>query len=383
MGKRTAPETTSTSKRPRTSKSSAISVAQAASQEETVHKSKGKGKAVAQPVEPEVEEEDEEEDEDEDGEEDGSASGSSGWEEDSEANEFEQMGSDAGDSLIGDDDEDLMAAIDGSGDEEDSGDDPMADAPAPVALKKANIRNSRQKAPLKPAELRALAFAELTASPISGFISTQVITILPPLSPPAPATSPLQPLLKSLHAHITSLPSQKPISLAGMKKKGIVVPQVEGVNGKWGEMDFAWEKPKPEEVRIVGRWAWGGGMKVKGEYIVDMAIAMPSSLLQPKDYLSPRFLIKSTHYLTTLASHLPITLGPITLSYAPLPSLGYALEIRSAPVDTSDTKVGLSKIKGAVIRIRILAPSSLFPRSKLSPLSNLSRPSSATTDVIP
>ena len=175
MGKRTAPEASSMAKRVKTAKNGAGAAART---EEPARSGKGKGKAVAPVSESDEDEADE---------------GAFDSEADSELNEFEN---DDGE-LIGDDGEDLMADLDGSdggsdsdSDGSDEGSDPEA-APAPVvALKKANVRNSRQKAPLKPAELRALAFAELTASPISGFISTQVQAVLPALAPPAPATSP-------------------------------------------------------------------------------------------------------------------------------------------------------------------------------------------------
>jgi U3 small nucleolar RNA-associated protein 22 len=203
--------------------------------------------------------------------------------EDSEVNEFELEGSDDGseDDLIGDDGEDLMARVgdddeDDDDDDDDDEDDEVVPVVSPAPLKKANVRNSRAAAPLKPAELRALAFAELTASPISTLIATQVSMLLTPVAPPTPATSPLQPLLKSLHAHITTLPSVKASSLARLAKKGAMVPPVKGLDGKWGKVDLEWEKPRAEDVRVVGRWAWGGSLRVKGEYVVDMAIAMPS-----------------------------------------------------------------------------------------------------------
>ncbi|KAI5476161.1 pre-rrna processing protein Utp22 [Pseudohyphozyma bogoriensis] len=322
-----------------------------------------------------------------------SEEGSEEDEDDSEVNEFEQ--SDDDDDMIGDDGEDLMQGLDDYSEEDDDDDEEDSDddgsdegasaapaAPALKPLKKANVRNSRAAPALTPAELRALAFAELTASPISTLLSTEVASIVGPLTPPAPATSPLQPLLKSLHAHLTSLSPLKPTSLKTLKKRGEVVPHVEGLDGKWGDMELAWEKPKPEEVRIVGKWAWGGGVKVKGEYFVDMAVSMPSTLLQPKDYMAPRFLIKSTHYLVSLSSRLPGELGPVTLSYAPLPgSQGWALEVRSSPSPSATEKVGLSKTKGAVLRIRVVWPTDAFAHAKLSPTSNISRPTSTTSDT--
>lgn len=207
-----------------------------------------------------------------------------GSEADSEINEFEELGelpeSEEEDDLIEDDGEDLLANVDDAAD--DSEEDDFADleqddspAPAPLVLKKANVRNSRAAVPLKPAELRALAFAELTASPISSEISTRVSAFLAPLTPPTPATSPLQPILKELHAHLTSLPAQQPISLEALRKRSkVVLPGFKA--GKWESVELGWAQPRPEDVRIVGSWAWGGSYKAKGEYVVDMAVGMPA-----------------------------------------------------------------------------------------------------------
>ncbi|GAA5876581.1 hypothetical protein JCM8547_002416 [Rhodosporidiobolus lusitaniae] len=315
-----------------------------------------------------------------------------GSDEDEEEDERAFLGAGSDDDMIGDDDEDLHAGLDGAGDAmsededdraaDDDGWETVGTAPTkPLIAPAAELdkkRKGKQPKPLSPAELRALAFAELTASPISNVLATQVAGLLDPLNPPTPATSPLQPLLKSLHAYLTSLPSQKPISLAGLKKKGRTVPRVEGAEGKWAKIDLPWEKPRGEDVRVVGKWAWGGGLKEKGEYVVELAIAMPPTLLQPKDYLSPRFAVKSTHYLVTLSSLLPDSLGPVSLSYFPLAgSQGYALDIRSA-TPKGATRVGLGKIKHAVLRLRVVAPPSAFSASKLSPTSNTARPPSLT-----
>ncbi|GJN89156.1 hypothetical protein Rhopal_002130-T1 [Rhodotorula paludigena] len=310
------------------------------------------------------------------------------------------------DQMIGDDDQDLYANLDvehsdegeSDDDESDGGSEMGADGAAddddgwetvgtapskPLIAPAAELdkkRKGKQPKPLSPAELRALAFAELTASPISNVLATQVSSVLDPITPPAPASSPLQPLLKSLHAHLTSLSKQKPVSLAGLRKKGRAVPEVEGSNGKWAKMDLPWEKPRSEDVRVVGKWAWGGGVKEHGEYVVELAIAIPPTLLQPKDYLYPRFSVKALHYLTILASSLPDSLGPVSTSFAPLPgSQGYALEVRSATPKGAE-KIGLGKVKGAVLRLRVVAPPGAFATSKLAPASNVIRPLSLAAD---
>ncbi|BGO93928.1 U3 snoRNP protein [Rhodotorula toruloides] len=317
-------------------------------------------------------------------------------EEDSIAGDGQDEGSDMDNQMISDDGEDLYANLDREmGDEEDEdeededeeedqdddgGWETVGTAPSAPLIAPAAALDKKRKAKaakkLSPAELRALAFAELTASPISNVLSTQVSALLDSLSPAASSSSALQPILKDLHTHITSLPKQKAVSLDGLRKKGRVVPPVEGHNGKWAKMDLAWEKPRSEDLRVTGAWAWGGGYKEKGEYIVEIAVAMPQSLFQPKDYLFPRFSVKAAHYLVVLASLLPSSLGPVRTSFFPLPgSLGYALDIRTA-VKKGEEKVGLAKAKGAVLRIRIVAPATVFPTNKLTPTGNVVRPPS-------
>ncbi|GAA5861600.1 hypothetical protein JCM3774_002641 [Rhodotorula dairenensis] len=298
--------------------------------------------------------------------------------------------------MIGDDGEDLYANLDDGTDEEEEGDSDASDeesaggeeddgggwetvgtAPsAPLIAPAAELeKRKKAKAPkLSAAEIRALAFAELTASPISNVLATRVAALLDPLTPVPAASSPLQPVLKDLHAALTSLPKQKPVSIEALRKRGRTVPKTEGSEGKWAKLELAWEAPRTEDVRVVGNWAWGGAIKDKGEHFVDLAVAMPPTLLQPKDFLVPRFSAKSTHYLVVLAQHLPASLGPVSVTYAPL-AQGHVLEIRSN-LPKGETKVGLSKAKGAVLRIRIAAPDDVFPESKTAPTANLARPPS-------
>lgn len=207
--------------------------------------------------------------------------------EDSEENEFDLEDNDEDEDSEGnefneDDGEDLMANVGNVEEEEeeeesDEEDEDEDDTPAPaptLVLKKTNVRNSKGAVPLTAAQLRALAFAELTASPVSTLIATQVTSFLAPITPPTPATSPLHPLLKSLHAHLTSLPDQTPISLDGLRKKGKVVPGAKG--NRWDKVELNWTKPHASEVRICGSWAWGGATRAAGgEYMTEMAIGIP------------------------------------------------------------------------------------------------------------
>ena len=214
-----------------------------------------------------------------------------------------QDSDDDDEQMIGDDDEDLYANLDNDDEEDEEDSDASEDvddleageaaaedddgggwetvgtAPsAPLIAPAAELdKRKKAKAPkLSAAEIRALAFAELTASPISNVLATRVAALLDPLTPPAPSSSPVQPVLKDLHAALTTLPKQKPVSLEALRKKGRIVPKTEWSEGKWAKLELAWEAPQSEDIRVVGNWVWGGAIKDKGEYVVDLAITMPS-----------------------------------------------------------------------------------------------------------
>ncbi|KAK4047715.1 U3 snoRNP protein [Microbotryomycetes sp. JL201] len=313
-------------------------------------------------------------------------------EDDSEEDEFaiDEHGSKDGFEQS-DDDQDLLALANGTAldDENDSSDASDSenfdtddvDSPEPVASTSAapTMRKQRKPKQLSADELRALAFAELTASPVSSTISTRVTHLLKALTPPVPSGSPLQPLLKDLHAHWIQLAPKQPQSLRSLvatcKKRGLAVPTYEGSSSRFADLKLAFEKPLAQDVRIVGRWAWGGGYKANKEFMVDIAVAMPKSLLQPKDFMAPRFAIKSMHYLLHLASELPEALGPVKriVTHA-TGSQALALELRPDTTDNSASS-GLCKIRGAVLRIKVVWPPDAFPSAKLNPRHNLARPS--------
>lgn len=285
-------------------------------------------------------------------------------------------GDDDGEQMIGDDGEDLYANLDDN--EEEDGDDSDASedvddleageaaaedddgggwetvgtAPSAPLIAPAAELDKRKKAKvpkLSAAEIRALAFAELTASPISNVLATRVAALLDPLTPAAPSSSPLQPVLKDLHAALTTLPKQKPVSLEALRKKGRVVPKTEGSEGKWAKLELAWEAPQSADIRVVGNWVWGGAIKDKGEYFVDLAVTMPSvrSLISTG---SPCH--AATHSLTSVAH--AGSLAAQGLSRAPLVRQIYPLprHPRSAPPCQSRSRLAFVRPAGAGLRAR-------------------------------
>lgn len=217
-------------------------------------------------------------------------------EEDSEPNEWDEEDSQDGeeddegdedDDMIGDDDQDLIAGLSEDGREDDQAEDSEdeagneeGDAPTATAikpLKKANVRRSAAPKSLTTAELRALAFAELTASPLSTFLSTSTTSLLSSLTPPPPITPSLKLLLKSLHSLIVGFGDQDPTTVDDLvRKMGLKGLELEGSGTKWtNEMKFGWTAPTNEGVMVGGNWAWGGGIKLNREYFIDLLITIP------------------------------------------------------------------------------------------------------------
>ncbi|KAE9397307.1 Nrap protein [Gymnopus androsaceus JB14] len=106
------------------------------------------------------------------------------------------------------------------------------------------------------------------------------------------------------------------------------------------------KKPQPEGVVLTGSWATGTGVMAKGKcsYSVDIAVEMPDSLFQEKDYLNSRFLHKKAFYLACIASYAYTNDDP------------RLIKLVLEPVDSSK----LSKSGIRIFLIPVVSPTSAF-----------------------
>lgn len=153
----------------------------------------------------------------------------------------------------------------------------------------------------------------------------QIDALLPNVRPKEAKVLAVEHFVLGLHKillGIKSIPPQHPIQASRkLLKKGISVPFSQPLPTE----DTKWtvEFQPPADITLVGSWA--NKIAVKGQdntpYGLDVAVEMPSSLFQEKDYLNARFFHKRAFYLAAIAAALvdsKILKDDIEVSYASL-----------------------------------------------------------------
>ncbi|KAI0788916.1 Nrap protein [Irpex lacteus] len=143
---------------------------------------------------------------------------------------------------------------------------------------------------------------------LSSSFKLKIDALLPKVRPKYTRFAPLEKFLHSLHSVLTSLPDvppQHPTEASRqLLQRGVVVPYPmpePSEDTKW-KVAFA----KPQEISLVGGWNTKLLVKRKDglPWVVDLAVEMPDSLFQEKDYLNNRFFHKRAFYLATIAAAL-------------------------------------------------------------------------------
>ncbi|KAI5119545.1 hypothetical protein M0805_008531 [Coniferiporia weirii] len=153
-------------------------------------------------------------------------------------------------------------------------------------------------------ELRAIKEAsELFQS--SSF-KLQIDALLPNVRPKESRIKPLEEFLRTLYTELMDLPSKAPAhpleASSDLLKQHIAVPYPTPQPNENTAWKVAFERPS--DITIVGSWANKVGVKSASSvsWTVDVAVEMPATLFQEKDYLDCRFFHKKAYYLASLAS---------------------------------------------------------------------------------
>ncbi|KAB8076695.1 Nrap protein [Aspergillus leporis] len=115
----------------------------------------------------------------------------------------------------------------------------------------------------------------------------------------------LQETLHKLKKAIEHIPG-RPSKLASEAEKdlrsahGVIVPYPEPRPGK--DTKYSVSYSKPTNVNVVGSFALRTGVRTSEPYTVDLAVTMPSTLFQEKDYVNYRFFHKRAYYIACLAA---------------------------------------------------------------------------------
>ena len=117
--------------------------------------------------------------------------------------------------------------------------------------------------------------------------------------------SKIQGTLHKLKEVIEKIPDCAPKSALDAEKElrsthGIVVPYPAPRPGK--ETKYTVSYVKPANVNVVGSFALRTGIKKSEAHTVDLAVTMPSSIFQEKDYVNHRYFHKRAYYVACLAA---------------------------------------------------------------------------------
>ncbi|KAF3403788.1 U3 small nucleolar RNA-associated protein 22 [Penicillium rolfsii] len=117
--------------------------------------------------------------------------------------------------------------------------------------------------------------------------------------------SKIQDTLHKLKNVIESLPELSPKSIADAEKElrtasGIVVPWPEPRPSK--DVKYTVSYAKPTNINVVGSFGLRTGAKTAESRPVDLAVTMPSSIFQEKDYVNYRYFHKRAYYIACLAA---------------------------------------------------------------------------------
>ncbi|KDR70120.1 hypothetical protein GALMADRAFT_254950 [Galerina marginata CBS 339.88] len=206
----------------------------------------------------------------------------------------------------------------------------------------------------------------------SNSFKLQIDALLPNVRPKTSKVPPLERFLFELYAILQEIPSvspQHPLEAARkLLKKGVAVPFALPLPTEDTNWKVAFEPPS--EINLVGSWANKVSVKPKDgqKFGVDIAVEMPNSLFQEKDYLNSRFFHKRSFYLATIATAIQKSKsGPkLDLSYESLQGDPRLTKL-VLTTKNDDSPTDFTKLNAKVCILPVLSPQSPIPLHRLSP----------------
>ncbi|OBZ77304.1 Nucleolar protein 6 [Grifola frondosa] len=206
----------------------------------------------------------------------------------------------------------------------------------------------------------------------SSSFKLQIDALLPNIRPKQRHVARLEHFLLSLHNFLNSLPAKQPRNPVSasrdLLKKGIAVPFISPYPTEDTNWKVAFEKPS--DILVVGSWATKTSVKAKDSspFGIDVAVEIPNTIIQEKDYRNGRFFQKRAYYLAVIAAALMDEAAELGVEVFYESALGdprlTTVVIRSKSADGSQNDFG--KLN-AQIRIIPFLPNSPIPLQRLSP----------------
>ncbi|KAL0578598.1 U3 snoRNP protein [Marasmius crinis-equi] len=207
----------------------------------------------------------------------------------------------------------------------------------------------------------------------SNSFKMQIDALLPNVRPKQKLIPPLDRFLLDLHTVLSNSPSispRHPLEAArSLLKKGVSVPYSTPMPNEDTNWKVAFEKPS--DITLVGSWA--NKTHVKGQdgskYGVDLAVEMPSTLFQEKDYLNGRFFHKRSFYLAAIAAAIISDKGigsKVSASYSSLGDDPRLTKLVLEPCGDGSVH-DFTKLNARICIIPTLSANSPIPLHRLSP----------------
>ncbi|KAH9476209.1 Nucleolar protein 6 [Psilocybe cubensis] len=216
----------------------------------------------------------------------------------------------------------------------------------------------------------------------SGSFKLQVDALLPNVRPKASRVPPLERFLFQLHTFIKDIPSVSPAhpleAARKLMKKGVAVPYSLPLPTEDTNWKVAYEPPT--EITLVG--SWGNKISVKAKdgqpFGVDLALEMPNTLFQEKDYLNGRYFHKRSFYLANIAAAIQKskTLN-VDVSYESLQGDPRLTKLVLTP-KKDDSATDFTKLNAKICILPVLSQTSPIPLHRLSPSHSNIRVSAAS-----
>ncbi|KAK0556523.1 U3 snoRNP protein [Tilletia horrida] len=219
----------------------------------------------------------------------------------------------------------------------------------------------------------------------------QIDEMIPAVRPAYSKSAPLDKVIDRIRSKLNSLPAI-PLQPLGSALKALskAFPHTK-VN-----VPFADPQPKldssntfgftrPQDLHLVGSWPLRAAVKRGDGFDVDLAITMPSSLFQEKDYLNYRYAHKRAFYLGVVGAALASASAPGSEGSKKQQDLGVEVHFQFAEGDSRRPILVLTPRKDSVapevdfhklratIRIFPVYEPTLFPYARLSPARNCVR----------
>lgn len=246
---------------------------------------------------------------------------------------------------------------------------PPNGAPTPVIDQKRNANRNKDE--------RSAELAMASGFYKSSFFKLQMDELLEGLRPNhANQLSKVQEPLHKIKTVIEDLPDKPAQSVADAERElrasGLVVPWPEPRPSKEAKYSMAYAKPA--NINVVGSFALKTGARGLESRPVDLAVTMPNSLFQEKDYVNFRYFHKRAYYMACLAAGIQDTAN----------ELGFDVKFSTQDGDSLRPLILLEPRASNLSQIRILAAidPTLFPTSRTLPMkSNIRQGSSANSEI--